>query len=180
MNIGTKIFILFLTLILFSCKGKTQEAETKKLVTQFDLSTIEKFRDTKLKGEVISDYDNIFTPSQRKELSDILNNYNLKTTRQIAVVTIDSIKPYSDIQEMATDLGKYWGVGNYEKDNGIVIVFSNPEGKIGIATGRGTELVLTNDICKRVIDSVMIPEFKNQNFFQGIKNGVTDLIKKWK
>ena len=91
MNIGTKIFILFLTLILFSCKGKTQEAETKKLVTQFDLSTIEKFRDTKLKGEVISDYDNIFTPSQRKELSDILNNYNLKTTRQIAVVTIDRI-----------------------------------------------------------------------------------------
>ena len=180
MKIGTKILILFLTLNLLSCKGSAQETETEKSTTEFDFSTIEKFRDTKLKGQIINDYDSIFNPSQRKELSDILYNYDIKTTRQIVIVTIDSIKPYTDIQKMATDLGKYWGVGKAKKDNGFVILLCNPEKKIAIATGYGTELVLTDEICKSVIDSVMVPEFKNGNYYDGIKKGVTELIEKWK
>jgi len=180
MKIGTKILILFLTLNLLSCKGSAQETETKKPTTEFDFSTVEKFRDTKLNGHIINDYDSIFNPSQRKEISNILYDYNIKTTRQIVVVTIDSIKPYSDIQKFATDLGKYWGVGIAEKDNGLVILFSKPEGKIGIATGHGTELILTDEICKSVINNIMIPKFKNGQYYNGIKNGVTELIEMWK
>ena len=180
MKIGTKILILFLTLNLLSCKGSAQETETKKPIPEFDFSTIEKFRETKLKGQIINDYDSIFSPSERKELSDIIYDYNIETTRQIVVVTIDSISPYSDIQKFATDLGNYWGVGDAEKNNGLTIVMCNPCRKIGIATGTGTELILTNEICKKVIDQTIIPEFKEGNFYDGIKNGVVELIEKWK
>ena len=99
MKIGTKILILFLTFNLLSCKGSAQETETKKPISEFDFSTIEKFRETKPKGQIINDYDSIFSPSERKELSDIIYDYNIETTRQIVVVTIDSISPYSDIQK---------------------------------------------------------------------------------
>ncbi|WP_235016406.1 YgcG family protein [Aquimarina sp. AU474] len=180
MKIGTKVLILFLTLNLFPCKGTSQETEIKKSTTEFDFSTIEKIRETKLKGQVINDYDSIFTLSQRKELSEIIYDYNIETTRQIVVVTIDSISPYSDIQKYATDLSNYWGVGDAEKNNGLTIVMCNPCRQIGIATGTGTELILTNEICKRVIENTIIPEFKNGNFYDGIKNGVTELIEKWK
>lgn len=178
MKIGTKILILFLTLNLLSCKGSAQETETKKTIPDFDFSTIEKFRETKLKGQIINDYDSIFSPSERKELSDIIYDYNIETTRQIVVVTIDSISPYSDIQKFATDLSNYWGVGDAEKNNGLTIVMCNPCRKIGIATG--TELILTNEICKKVIEQTIIPEFKNGEFYGGIKKGVTELITKWK
>ena len=180
MKIGTKILILFLTFNLLSCKGTAQEKEIEKPTTEFDFSKVEKFRETKLKGQIINDYDSIFSSSQRKELSDIIYYYNIETTRQIVVVTIDSINPYSDIQKMATDLGKYWGVGTAEKDNGLIILLCKPCQKIGIATGFGTELILTDQICKNVIDQTIIPEFKNGNFYDGIKNGVAELIEKWK
>ncbi len=180
MKIGTKILILFLTLNFLSCKGSAQETETKKPIPEFDFSTIEKFRETKLKGLIINDYDSIFSPSQRKELSDIIYDYNIETTRQIVVVTIDSISPYSEIQKYATDLGNYWGVGDAEKNNGLTIVMCNPCRQIGIATGLGTELILTDKICKDVIDQTIIPEFKNGNFYDGVKNGVVELIEKWK
>ena len=180
MKIGTKIIILFLTLNLLSCKGTAQETEAKKPIPEFDFSTIEKFRETKLKGLIINDYDSIFSPSQRKELSDIIYDYNIETTRQIVVVTIDSISPYSEIQKYATDLGNYWGVGDAEKNNGLTIVMCNPCRQIGIATGLGTELILTDEICKNVIDRTIIPEFKNGNFYDGIKSGVVELIEKWK
>ncbi|SDX59040.1 uncharacterized protein SAMN05216556_1592 [Aequorivita viscosa] len=81
---------------------------------------------------------------------------------------------------MATDLGKYWGVGTAEKDNGLIILLCKPCQKIGIATGFGTELILTDQICKNVIDQTIIPEFKNGKFYDGIKNGVAELIEKWK
>ncbi|WP_025743295.1 TPM domain-containing protein [Aquimarina pacifica] len=179
MKIGTKVLILFLTLNLFSCKGTTQETEIKKTTTEFDFSTFKKFRETKLKGQILNDYDSIFNPSQRKELSDIIYNYNIETTRQIVIVTIDSISPYSDIQKYATDLSNYWGVGDAKKNNGLTIVMCNPCRQIGIATGTRTELILTDEICKKVIDKTIIPEFKNGKFYSGIKKGVIELIAKW-
>jgi len=180
MKIETKILILLLTLNLLSCKGTAQETEVKRTSTKFDFSKVEKFRETKIKGQIINDYDSIFNPSQRKELSDIIYDYNIETTRQIVVVTIDSINPYSDIQKMAADLGKYWGVGTVEKDNGLIILLCKPCRKIGIATGTGTKLILTDEICKKLIDKTIIPEFKNGEFYSGIKKGVTELITKWK
>ena len=179
MNIATKLLILFVTLNLLSCKDATQETETKKNTTEFDFSTVEKFRDSKRNGHIINDYDSIFNPSQRTEISNILYEYHIKTTRQIVVVTIDSIKPYADIQKYATDLSNYWGIGSAEKGNGLTIVVCSTCKQIGIATGTGTELILTNEICKEVIESKIIPEFKNGNFYNGVKSGVTELIEKW-
>ncbi|MDP2060027.1 MAG: TPM domain-containing protein, partial [Flavobacteriaceae bacterium] len=46
--------------------------------------------------------------------------------------------------------------------------------------GTGTEMILTDEICKEVIDNTIIPEFKNGEFYSGIKKGVNELIKKWK
>ena len=179
MKIGTKILILFLTLNLLSCKGSAQETETIKPTTEFDFSSVEKFRITKLQGLIVNDYDSIFSSFQRQELSDLIYNYNLKTTRQIAIVTIDSITPYSDIVKYATDLSNYWEIGDSEKNNGLTIVLCKPCRKIGIATGTGTQLILTDEICKEVLDNTIMPELKNGEFYNGIKNGVSELIEKW-
>jgi len=51
--------------------------------------------------------------------------------------------------------------------------------QIGIATGTGTELILTDKICKEVIDKIIIPKFKNGEFYGGIKKGIAELIAKW-
>jgi len=179
MKIGTKILILFLTLNLLSCKGPAQETETKKPTLEFDFSEMEKSNFPKPIG-IINDYGQILTESQRAELTKILYEYDIQTTRQIVEVTIDSIKPYNNIQKYATDLSNYWGVGDVEKNNGLTIVVCDPCRQIGIATGLGTELILTDEICKNVIDQTIIPEFKNGEFYNGIKNGVIELIEKWK
>jgi len=178
MKIGTKILILFLTLNLLSCKGNAQETETKKPTTEIDFTDTEKSSIPKPIG-IINDYGQIFTESQRAELSKILFDYDIETTRQIVVVTVDSIKPYNDIQRFATDLGQTWGVGTAEKNNGLTIVVCNPCKQIGIATGTGTELILTDEICKKVIEEKIIPDFKNGEFYNGIKKGVLELIEKW-
>ena len=163
-----------------ACKGVSQKAEAINPVNKFDFSKVDNFKETKTKGQIVNDYSNVFDSVQRQELSDIIYDYDIKTTRQIVVVTIDSISPYSDIQKFSTDLGNYWGVGTAEKDNGLIMVLCKPCKKIGIATGTGTEKILTNEICKEVIDKTIIPEFKKGNFYAGVKNGVEELILHWK
>jgi len=179
MKIGTKLLILFLTLNLLSCKGSAVETEAEKKTSKFDFSEMEKVDFPKPIG-IINDYGQIFTESQRNELSKVLYDYNIETTRQIVVVTIDSIKPYQKIQRYATDLSNEWGIGTAEKNNGLTIVVCKQCRQIGIATGFGTELILTDEICKNVIDNIIIPEFKNGDFYSGIKKGVIELIAKWK
>jgi len=168
-----------LTLNLLSCKGSAQETESKKTTTESEYSGMENSTFPKSIG-IINDYGQVFMEAQRTELAKILYDYDIETTRQIVIVTIDSINPYNDIQKYATDLGQTWGVGTVEKNNGLTIVVCNPCRQIGIATGTGTELILTDEICKEVIDKTIIPEFKNGEFYNGIKDGVIKLIEKWK
>lgn len=180
MRIIKTITTLFLVLNLASCKGTIHESDSKSQDSQSYFSSIEKFRHSKSIGQIINDYDTVFNASEKQELFNILYDYDKKTTRQIVVVTVNEISPYTDIQKYATDLGNYWGVGTKEKNNGLTIVFCQSIREIGIATGLGTQKILTNDICKNVIDSIMIPEFKDKNYYSGIKKGVIELISKWK
>jgi len=129
---------------------------------------------------IVNDHSRILTANQRNELSKTLHHYDVKTTREIVIVTIDSIIPYTDIQEYTTDLGNEWGIGKTEKDNGLIMVICKPCRKLAIATGHGTEKVLTDQICKSVIDNTMVPEFKNDKYYDGIKKGITELIEEWK
>ena len=180
MNIGTKIVLALLVISLYSCKRHLQKTKPKPITTEFDFSSIDKFKETKEKGLIISDYSSVFEPTQRQELSNLITDYNLKTTRQIAVVTVDRISPYNDIGKFTNDLANYLGVGEAKKDNGLVMALCTSCKQIFIATGTGTELILTDDICKEVIQKTMVPEFKKGDFYNGIKNGVTVLIEKWK
>ena len=128
---------------------------------------------------IINDYDSLFSEIEKTELSKVLYDYDKKTTRQITVVTISELPEPKNVQKYATDIGQAWGVGSAEKNNGVVILFCKNERKIGIATGSGTEKLLTDFECKEVIDKIMIPEFMKGKYYSGIKEGIKGLISRW-
>lgn len=127
----------------------------------------------------VNDFENILNKEQETQLTNFLSVYEQNTTNEIAVITINSIEPYSDFEQYAIDLSKSWGVGKREKNNGLTIVFSKSLRKIRISTGTGTEKILTDKICKQVIDQIIIPKFKKGEFYDGILLGLAELIKKW-
>jgi len=128
----------------------------------------------------VSDYEKIFNDVQISNLTKIISEYEEKTTREIAIVTVNSIEPYENISDYSTDLANEWGIGNSETDNGLLILFSKNLREIRISTGYGTEKILTDELCKKVIDETIIPEFKKGDYYSGIEKGMTELIKKWK
>lgn len=166
---------------IYSCK--TQQIEKtepntnvpKVEFSEFDLgeSDLPKLR------RKVNDFEFIFTVEQLEKLTLMIKQFEKNTTNQIAIVSIKSIGNYTDFDKFAVDLSNYNGIGLKEKDNGLSIVFSKNLKKIRISTGYGTEKILTDEICKNIIDQTIIPEFKNGDYYNGIEKGMAELIAKW-
>ena len=175
-----KIILGILLIFLTSFSVFSQNDTIKNPIVQRNSLKIDEKNNFPFPIGFVNDYEHIFTKEQNEKLEKLISDYEKLTTREIAIVTINSIEPYDNFKDFSTDLSNDWGVGKYKKDNGLVIVFSKNLKELRISTGNETEKILTNEICKKIIDNFMIPEFKNGKFYTGIEKGLIELINKWK
>jgi uncharacterized protein len=129
---------------------------------------------------LVNDLAGIMTPEQVQQLESRLVAFNDSTSTQIAVVTLKSLNGYT-ASEMAERIGTSWKVGQNKYNNGMVILIKpkigNEKGEAFIATGYGLEGKLPDATCKRIVDEVMIPEFKNGDYVAGINVGALTVMK---
>ena len=125
-----------------------------------------------------NDFDGLFTNSQISYLDSVISKLENETKVEIAIVTVDSsFVSAQDFDKSITEIGNIWGVGKKELQNGIVIGISSSLRKIRISTGYGMEKILTDAICSRIIDEIMIPEFKNAHYFKGTSKALDAITK---
>lgn len=128
-----------------------------------------------------SDFENILSEAQINELDSAIAKFEKETGTEIAIVTFDSSwvqKEYFD--EMVTAIGNNWGIGKPGLDNGIVIGISIRLRTIRVSNGSGIGQRLSDVETKKIIDLVIIPEFKKGAYFEGIKKGVLRIMQKVK
>ena len=127
-------------------------------------------------NEQINDEAHIFSQNERDELSNLVQNFEHNSTTQIAIVTLNSLENKS-IEELSLEIARGYKLGQKEDNNGVLLVVAPNEKKVRIEVGYGLEGVLTDAISSDIINSVMIPEFKNGNMSEGVKKGVVAIIK---
>lgn len=129
----------------------------------------------------ISDFDRVFTLNEAAYLDSLINNHEIQTTNEIALVTLQldsfQIKTPEDFDKFSLTLFKRWGVGKKDKNNGIGILISINLRKIRIEVGYGLESKLTDVEAKKIIDTIIIPEFKNGNYYLGTLYGLKAILK---
>ena len=79
---------------------------------------------------------------------------------------------------LAVEIAHEWGIGQANEDNGCIILMSMEEGnrKIAIQNGYGLEEYLTDALTKRIIEQVILPDFKQGNYYGGLDNGATAIM----
>jgi len=174
------LLITILAFSLISCKSNSQENfQIENPIVKKNPTSYKGMRYPKPVGYV-NDFENILSETEKSELEKLIMEYEKSTTKEIVIVTIDSTFSFNDIHRFSTELANEWGVGKMDKNNGLTIVVSKKLRKAAISTGYGTEKILTDPICKKVLVSIMVPEFKKEEFYIGIKKGLDELIDKWK
>lgn len=124
----------------------------------------------------INDFARKLTNSQIQELDNLIAAYENETSYEIAVVTIDNFGSYPNLFEYSLALANNWGVGKKEKDNGVLLILCPPMRELRIQTGLGIETTLTDQECQEIIDLEMIPHLKENNWYQGIKQGLVAIM----
>ncbi len=127
---------------------------------------------------LVNDLAGLFSPAEKSVLERKVVAFSDSTSNQIAIVVVPELYGY-DKAELAYSIGEEWGVGQKKFDNGIVILvkpkLGNSSGEVFIATGYGLEGAVPDAFAKRVIERVMIPHFKNNDYYGGI-NAALDIL----
>jgi len=116
------------------------------------------------------DYKKLLSPQKNKFLKEKLIRYSDSTSTQIVIAIIASTKGES-IQFLGTKWAHQWGIGQEQEDNGIFILLARDDREISINTGYGVEHLLTDALSRRVIENIIIPEFKNGDYYAGLNKG---------
>lgn len=124
----------------------------------------------------VYDYVNLLSNSQKRQLEQKLIRYSDSTSTQIVVAIISSTEG-EDITYLGAQWGHKWGIGQADEDNGVFILLARDDRRIAINTGYGVESSLTDLMSKRIIESVIIPEFKKGDYYSGLDKGADAIFK---
>lgn len=128
----------------------------------------------KLDGRII-DQANLLSPDVKKDIDGILKKQEKETSNQIVVVILNSLNGYT-IEEFSYQLGRFWGIGQKDKNNGILLVVSMEEKKVRIEVGYGLEGALTDKIAYEIINYTIKPNFKANQYELGILKAVNEIM----
>jgi len=123
---------------------------------------------------LVNDYTGTLTSLQQEMIEHKLKNYDDTTSNQIVVVIVETLNDYEPY-EYAIALGRKWGVGNKEFNNGVVFLIAKNDRKVFIAPGYGLEGALPDITCKQIVENEILPNFRGNDFYRGIEEG-TDAI----
>jgi len=125
--------------------------------------------------KLVNDFTGTLTSLQEQALESKLKLFDDSTSTNIAVVIIKTTGGL-DIADYAIELGRKWGVGQKENNNGVVLLIAIDDHKLNISPGYGLEGALPDVTCKQIIDDIIVPNFKGNDYYRGIEEGTDAII----
>lgn len=127
-----------------------------------------------LTGRVV-DQANLLDPATEQALTEKLAALEASSTDQLVVVTVNSLQD-QEIEDYGYQLGRAWGIGQNENDNGALLIVAPNERKVRVEVGYGLEPILTDAFSSQVIRDDILPSFRDGDYQAGVVKGVDALI----
>ncbi len=144
------------------------------LLTQSAWATPDASTFPQLTGHVV-DTAGVLDSKSRQDIDALLTMQEQATGDQIVVVTIPNLGAET-VEEYATALFRYWGLGQKDKDNGVLLLFAMDDHKMRIEVGYGLEGELTDANAKLITDDILTPAFKAGDYGTGISLATQEMI----
>ncbi|MEK7538765.1 MAG: TPM domain-containing protein [Patescibacteria group bacterium] len=123
----------------------------------------------------VSDYANVLTIEQKAGLEQKLSDFEKTSAVQVAVVTVKNLSG-DYIENYAEKLFAEWGIGDKEKDSGVLLLIAVEDRKLRIEVGYGLEGTFTDGQAGAIIRNDITPSFKDGKYFAGISKGVESIM----
>ena len=127
-----------------------------------------------LTGRVV-DGANIIPADEKARLEQKLAALETQSRRQLVVVTLPDLQGY-EISDYGYQLGRNWGLGDKERNDGALLIIAPKERKVRIEVGYGLEAFLTDGLSSIIIQQQVLPRFKAGDMPGGIEAGADAII----
>jgi len=125
--------------------------------------------------EFLNDYAGVTSVSKQKELNGQLAQFCKATSNQVVVAIFPKLDSNLSMDEYTIKVANSWEVGQRGKNNGVVLFVFVNDRKMRIQVGLGLTNVLTDNLCKKIIDEDLKPRFRNADFEGGLTDGVKSI-----
>lgn len=119
----------------------------------------------------VNDNAKLMSSKEKQEAEDYLASVEKKNGTQIFILTVKSLQG-ENLEEYANKVFEKWGIGQKGEDNGVLLLVAYNERDVRLEVGYGLEGTLTDTKCGLVLRKVIIPEFKEGDYGEGILKGV--------
>lgn len=124
----------------------------------------------------VTDTIGMLTPEQRNALENVLKDHEDRTGNQIAILLVASTAPEA-IEQYSIRVADAWKLGRKGVDDGVILLVArdNPSAlrRLRIEAGRGVQGSLTDAQSKRILQDVIAPHFRQNDFYGGLAAGVS-------
>lgn len=126
----------------------------------------------------VNDNAGMLSPEQRAQLEAVLADYEKQSGSQIVILTVSKTEPEA-IEQFAIRVVDEWKLGRKGVDDGVLLLVAkdNPSSlrRLRIEAGRGVQGVLTDAMSKRILQDVIAPHFRQNQFYDGMVAGVSSI-----
>jgi len=123
----------------------------------------------------VNDYGDMISPPAETELASKLKEFEESDSTQIVILTVASLEG-EPVEDYGIRVAEAWKIGQKGKDNGVLFLVSREDRRMRIEVGRGLEGKLTDLTAGRIIDFVVKPKFKAEDYDGGFTAGVSSII----
>ena len=127
-----------------------------------------------LTGRVVDNAD-LLPPEAEARITGRLAALEEHTTDQLIVVTVPSLRG-EPIEDLGVRLGRGWGIGQKDLNNGVLLIVAPAERRVRIEVGTGLEGLLTDDKAATIIKEQLLPGHRDARHADAIAAGVEALV----
>ena len=127
-----------------------------------------------LSGRVV-DQTGTLSSSDIGALTQSLKDLQTRKGSQVAVLIVPTTQPET-IEQFSIRVAEAWKIGRKKIDDGALLVVAKDDHKLRIEVGYGLEGALTDVTARRIIDEVIVPRFRVNDFAGGISAGVDRIV----
>ena len=123
----------------------------------------------------VNDFAGAFSADQKTSLETKLSLLEKSTGVEVSIVTISGLGDET-IETYAVKLFEEWGIGKAKRDNGLLILVSPGDREARIEIGYGLEPIITDAVSSVIMRNVMIPAFKESNYYGSIDSALDVIV----
>jgi uncharacterized protein len=124
----------------------------------------------------VTDVTGTLTRSQTTALENELAEFEARKGAQIAVLIVPTTEPET-IEQYGIRVADAWKLGRKGVDDGAILLVAKKDRNLRIEVGYGLEGVIPDAVANRITDEIIVPFFKQGDYYGGIQAGVSRLIR---